>query len=37
MATIVIKPSLRVDPAKEAGPELHGLTRANPEKLRKNI
>jgi hypothetical protein len=37
MATIVIKPSLGVDPANESGPGLHGLTRVNPEKLGKNI
>ena len=35
MATIVIKPSLGVDPIKGPSPRLHGLTRVNPEKLEK--
>jgi hypothetical protein len=35
MATIVIKLSLAVDPAKGSGPRLHGLTWINPEKLKK--
>jgi hypothetical protein len=37
MATIVIKPGLGVDPAKEPGLGLHGLSRVNSEKLKKNI
>jgi hypothetical protein len=35
MATTVIKPGLGVDPIKGLGPGLHGLTRVNPEKLKK--
>ena len=35
MKTIVIKPDLAVDPAKELGLELHELTRVNTEKLKK--
>jgi hypothetical protein len=35
MATMVIKPGLGVDPAKGRGPGLHGLTRVNPKKLKK--
>jgi hypothetical protein len=30
MTTIVIKPDLEVDPVKESGPGLHGLTQVNP-------
>jgi hypothetical protein len=38
MATIVIKSSLEVDPAKMLGPGLHGLiTQVNLEKLKTNI
>jgi hypothetical protein len=38
MATIVIKSSLEVDPAKMLGLGLHGLiTQINPEKLKTNI
>jgi hypothetical protein len=33
MATIVIKPSLGVDPVKGPGLRLHGLTRVNLEKF----
>jgi hypothetical protein len=33
--SIVIKPGLGVDPAKEPGPGFHGSTRINPEKLKK--
>ena len=37
MATIVIKPGLKVDLTKGLDPELHGLTRINSKKLEKNI
>jgi len=37
MTTIVIKIGLVVYLAKGSGPELHGLTWVNPEKLKKNI
>jgi len=30
MTTIVIKPDLGVDPIKESGPRLHGLTQVQP-------
>jgi hypothetical protein len=33
--TIVIRPNPGVDPTKESGPELHGLTRVNPNQLAK--
>jgi hypothetical protein len=33
--TIVIKPGPGVDPAKGRGPEFHGSTQVNPEKLKK--
>jgi hypothetical protein len=32
---IVIKPGPGVDPAKGRGPEFHGSTQVNPEKLKK--
>jgi hypothetical protein len=32
---IFIRPDLEVDPAKKPGPGLHGLTRVNPEKLKR--
>jgi hypothetical protein len=37
MATIAIKPSLGVNPTNELGLGLHGLTRVNQEKFKKNI
>jgi hypothetical protein len=41
MTTIVIKPDLEVDPTKESGLGLHGLTRVKPvmfkKKKKKNI
>jgi hypothetical protein len=37
MTTIVIKPGLGVDPVKEPGLGLHGLTRVNLKKLKNNI
>jgi hypothetical protein len=37
MTTIIFKPGLGVNPAKEPGPGLHKLTRVNMEKLKKNL